>query len=374
MKIAFVYDVPYPWHIGGIEAMNYNEAEELAKHNEVHFFTTLWEGMPGSSFTRNGIHYHAIHRTGQASIYRHGRRSIREAVAYSASLKGLYDYKFDAVITNAFPVLHLGFLKRYCKAKGSKLIIEVAEVWDRDYWRSYIGPVAGDMAYAYSKSAIRGADSYIAISSTTATALENIGIKREKIRIFAPCMDDALIAKAKNGVAKRSKTVLFSGRLIKEKGLDKWIDVVKKAHLIDSSVKGLIIGSGPEKRHIDKLIAESGMGDVISVRRFYPDAKSLYRKIRCSALLLHMSTREGLGIIAIESVALGTPVLLPSYTPIPKEVADMCTVREENSIPKAIVNIARSNKPARYIHNLKNLGIYSKSNISGFYRKLLNAS
>ena len=78
MRIAFVYDVPYPWHVGGIESMNYNEAEELAKEHEVHFFTTRWEGMTGREFVYNNIHYHAIHKTDQSRIYRHGRRSIRK--------------------------------------------------------------------------------------------------------------------------------------------------------------------------------------------------------------------------------------------------------------------------------------------------------
>jgi hypothetical protein len=46
MRMAFAYDVPYPWHVGGIEVLNYNEVKELAKRHGVHFFTTKWPGMP----------------------------------------------------------------------------------------------------------------------------------------------------------------------------------------------------------------------------------------------------------------------------------------------------------------------------------------
>jgi glycosyltransferase involved in cell wall biosynthesis len=85
-----------------------------------------------------------------------------------------------------------------------------------------------------------------------------------------------------------------------------------------------------------------------------------------------MSEREGLGIIAIESVALGTPVILPSDTPIPREVREMCVVSDENAIPKKIIEIVNSKHPRRYIFNSKNLAIYSKSEVTGFYDALFS--
>ncbi|EQD48988.1 hypothetical protein B1B_11835, partial [mine drainage metagenome] len=38
MRIAFVSDVVYPWVKGGVESIEYEEAKELAKTNEVHMF------------------------------------------------------------------------------------------------------------------------------------------------------------------------------------------------------------------------------------------------------------------------------------------------------------------------------------------------
>jgi len=372
MRIAFVYDVPYPWHVGGIESMNYNEAEELAKKHEVHFFTTKWEGMPGKNFRYNGIHYHAIHATEQSKIYRHGRRSIREALAYASSMRRIFDYDFDVVITNAFPILHLSTIKRYCRSRGAKLIIEVAEVWDRDYWMKYMGRAMGRVAFSYSRRAIGGADFYVTISSATTEKLVKFGVSGSKISVFAPNLDNEAIERVRRERIRRTKLVLFSGRMIKEKRIDRWLIAFKSAQMDDHSLRGLIIGSGPEKREIENRIRDLGLRGRVVVRNFYRTNAELYRKIRQAALVLHMSEREGLGIIAIESVALGTPVVLPSDTPIPKEVREMCVVSDENEIPKRIIEIANSGDPERYIHNRKNLATFSKSEVIKFYGALFS--
>jgi glycosyltransferase involved in cell wall biosynthesis len=369
MKIAFAYDVPYPWHVGGIESMNRNEAEELAKNNEVHFFTTKWKGMK-AEFSDNRIHYHAAHETDQSMIYRHGRRSIREALRYKFSLLRMFGYKFDVVVTNAFPIIHMSVIKLYCRMNGSKLIVEVAEVWNRDYWRSYLGPIIGDMAYFLSKWEISGADFYVVISSTTAEKLLKFGVEKSKIKIFAPGLDNNMIETARRDNAKRDKLVVFSGRLIKEKRLDKWLIALHKAIEMDNSIKGLIIGNGPERQAIREQIKKTGMSRNVKLVKPYKSSMELYRTIRRSSALLHMSEREGLGIIAIESIALDTPVILPKYTPIPKEVKDMCIVSDEEDIPSKILEIVNSNDKSQYIRHTKNLDMYSKSKVNSFYGAL----
>lgn len=132
MKIAFVYDVPYPWHKGGIEHILAEEAEALAKEHEVHFFTLRWPGM-GKTFKRNGVHYHTFGRANEGNTYRHGRRSIREAFVFAFYALTIFRGGFDAVITDEFPVLHLLFIRVYQALTKCKLIIRVDEVWDKEY-------------------------------------------------------------------------------------------------------------------------------------------------------------------------------------------------------------------------------------------------
>ncbi len=372
MRIAFVYDIPYPWHKGGIEHILNVEARELAKKHKVHFFTMRWPGMR-SKFSYQNVTYHAFGTISEEEAYKHGRRSIREAVRFSRYMRNLYKYDFDVVITNAFPILHLQAVKSYCRSRKAKLILKVDEVWDRSYWVNYLGPVFGDVANAYATSLIKidGAE-YVANSSSTAEKLVRLGIEERRIRVFAPVLEDNEMAAIRKASRKRYKRVIFSGRLIKEKRVDKWLHMMKQVIEKDSSISGLLIGDGVERNKIAKEMKALGLAGNVEMRGFFKDKRGLYKAIAESKLLLHMGEREGLSIIALESLALGTPVMVPDYSPIPKIVRDMCVVEKEGRIPSKILEVMGSG--GRYIKNEENLETFSTSNVIPFYDKLFLTS
>lgn len=369
MKIGFVSDAVYPWNVGGLETLESTESKELAKKHEVHFFSLKWPGME-KDFMLHNIHYHTLHDITTEKFYRHGRRSIREALAYTAGLARLLFYKFDYIQSNEFPIIHIPALKLYCKLTGCKLILDMHEVWDREYWTSYLGGISGLVANHFASWAIRGADAYISNSSVTAAKLESIGVPQDKIHIFSPVIDDTALDKI--DPLKESKTVIFSGRLIKEKRLDKWLDAISAASKRVKGIKALIIGDGPEKEHIRKLISKLHLGKIVELRDFYRTERKdeLYARIKGSKLLLQMSEREGLSIIVLESLALGTPVLLPQYSPIPNEVKEMCIVKDEISIPDAIAEVLQSSDKGKYIKNKEKLDAFSVSSVNEFYSNL----
>lgn len=371
MKIAFIYDVPYPWHVGGIEEVNFREAAELAKRHEVHFFTLRWPGMK-AHFKYKGIHYHTFHETAQEKVYRHRRRSVREAFFFAMGMSNLFKYRFDVIVANQYPILHLPLLQLYCKTTGCKLIMEVAEVWDKEYWRRYIGPL-GMPAHAFDRTFITKADLYIANSSTTAKKLEDAGAARGRIRIFTPVIEENVMKKARRAKIRRDDNlVVFSGRMVQQKRLDKWLDAINTARKINPKIKGLLIGNGAELQHVKEKISELRLNNVVSIKDFTEKKEGLYREFRKAALLLNMSEREGLSVVAIESIAVGTPVLLPDYTPIPKEVKEMCVVVSENDVPKQIAKITQSRNKQQFIRNSANLRMFSTSNIAPFFSKLFS--
>jgi glycosyltransferase involved in cell wall biosynthesis len=372
MRIAFAYDVPYPWHVGGIEVLNSNEVKELAKRHDVHFFTTKWPGMPGYEFVYKGAKYHARHEIDRDRLYRHGRRSIREAVAYSLGLFRLFHYDFDVVVGNFFPILHVPVLWLYCRLRGARLVLEVAEVWDREYWISYLGWPLGVLADLYSNMVLNSAEAYVSDSSATMQKLVEHGVAAEKIRVFAACIEGAEMESISRSARKggQRRRIIFSGRLIKEKRLDKWLRAVKAVSERMPGVEGAIIGSGPELENIKKEIRALGLSKVVKLMPFYDDKTDLYRAISASSLMLHMSEREGFGIVCVESISLGTPVVLPSYTPIPEEVRSMCVVRDEKDLPSAMVEILKSKDKSSFIHNRRNMDTFLVSNVNRFFGDL----
>jgi glycosyltransferase involved in cell wall biosynthesis len=337
----------------------------------VHFFSLKWPGMK-KDFRHNGIMYHTLHDITTEEFYSHGRRSIRQALIYSFGLFRIFFYKFDYIQSNEFPILQIPMLKLYCMLSGCKLILDMHEIWSKGYWTSYLGRIPGILANAYASAVLKMADAYIANSSATAEELEKLGVEKRKIHIFSPVIND----KALMGIdpKKETKTVIFSGRLIKEKRLDKWLKAVKSVSKRVKGVKAVIIGEGPEKKNIEKMIKKLKLEHIVELRDFYRTEKKndLYRRMKESKVLLQMSEREGLGIIVLESIALGTPVLIPEYSPIPNEVKEMCVVKDQISIPYTLEQILKDRNKGRYIKNIGGLNRFSVSHTNKFYSNLFS--
>ena len=364
MKIAFVYDAPYPWHIGGIETIINNEARTLAIENEVHFFSLKWPSME-NEFVKDNIRYHASHETSQTKLYRHGRRSIREACIFGLGLTRLFKYQFDVVITDAFPFLHLPLIKIYCKINNARLIIRIDEAWNKKYWKSYLGQIIGILSDAYSNYIIKGADWYIANSAATLEGFEKKGVDQNRISIFAPVLDDRLIKEVKK--RRKTRDVVFSGRFIKEKRIDRLLDVMGEVNKKRKDIGAVIIGKGPEREEIIKKIKQLKLEERVKLLEFYQDKKDLYEKIASSSVFLQMSEREGLSIITLESLSLGTPVMIPEHSPLPQEIKDMCLQIPEGKMAAEIIKIAESRDKKQFIKNIADLKIFSTSEIEKFY-------
>ncbi len=370
MKIAFVSDVAYPWNIGGVATMEEIEATMLSKKHEVHFFSMRWPGMK-NHFIYKGVQYHTYHNVTQEKLFSHGRRSIRKAILFSINMVRIFRYKFDVIEANAFPYLHLPVLKLYCKITGCKLIIDVAEVWDKKYWDEYLGKHLSSLAFLFVNFFFGSADMYIINSTITEKKLRDFGIGEHRIGgVFAPVTDMEILFKIREKHHDYNKhKIVFSGRLIKEKRIDLMLKVIKKVTKSVPDVNAVIIGNGPERATIRKIINELGIKRNVQLKPFYSHSQKseLYNEIATSAIFLMMSEREGLSIITIESIALGTPVILPDYSPIPKEVRDMCVVGTEEELPGKIAEILNGSSKRKYIKHDGNLSIFSAARTHEFY-------
>lgn len=366
MRIAFISDAAYPWHIGGLEAIELTEAKELAKDNEVHFFCMRWPGME-REFVKDHIIYHSQIPITRETFYRHGRRSIRGSVIFSLSMFRLFWHgRFDVIEANMFPVLHLPILKLYCKLTGCKLIVDVVETWRKEYWTAYLGKFWGRLAYAYASRVLGTGNAYLANSTITAHGLFREGIEKDKVYIFAPVLDDSEFKELKRS-AKRNKRIIATSRFIKEKRIDKWLEMVAETRKLYSGTKALLIGGGPELPKIKRMIAKMKLKNVVEVRPFYENRKEAMAEIANSSVFLQMSEREGLSISALESVGMGVPVVIPDYSPIPGEVKSMCVVETEDEIPRILAGILRSRDPSKYIRNRENLKMFEISKTEDFF-------
>ena len=68
----------------------------------------------------------------------------------------------------------------------------------------------------------------------------------------------------------------------------------------------VIVGDGPERGAIERLIAELGLGDSVKLTGFTDDVP---RRLAAFDLFLQPSTEEGLSLTILEAAAAGVPVV-----------------------------------------------------------------
>ena len=303
MKIAYVYDVIYPYVIGGAEKRVWEISKRLAKNgHEVHIFgMKYWAG--GAVLMKEGVYLHGVGK--QKELYVDGRRSIHFALYFAAKLiPSLIKGDYDIIDSQEFSYLPCFSAKICSFVKRVPLVITWYEVWD-DYWYEYLGKL-GIFGKVIEKMTTYLTSYMVAVSERTKRGLEQIGVKNE-IKIIPNGMDLELIERIK--ASDKESEVLFAGRLIKEKNVDVLIRAVMLIKNEGRAVKCIIIGDGPEKQKLEQLVCDLGLEDNIEFTGFLDDHDDVISYMKSSRVFLLPSTREGFGIVALEANACGLPVI-----------------------------------------------------------------
>ena len=107
------------------------------------------------------------------------------------------------------------------------------------------------------------------------------------------------------GKARRPDTLLFVGRLTKQKGVDLLLQALAK---LPRDMTLDIVGDGDERQPLERLAGELNLRDRIRFHgtRSQRELASFYRT---AAALVVPSTDEGLGLVAVEAMLCETPVV-----------------------------------------------------------------
>lgn len=104
---------------------------------------------------------------------------------------------------------------------------------------------------------------------------------------------------------KRSKMVLFTGRLTNQKGVEY---LIKAAREIDAEV--VILGDGPERQYLESLIKEYKLSNVHMLGYFSEEIGEINDfYIRADVYVAPSVVNEALGLVILESMVHQTPVI-----------------------------------------------------------------
>jgi glycosyltransferase involved in cell wall biosynthesis len=303
MKIAFVYDVIYPYIKGGVEKRVWELAVRLSRRgHEVHIFgMKFWEGE--DILMQEGVFLHGVCPAQQ--LYSGGRRTIWQALSFSIHLFfPLSRGKFDIIDCQQFPYLSCFSAKFISGVKKIPLVITWHEIWS-DYWYEYIG-WKGFFGVTIERLAARLTSDTIAVSRTTANNLKELGISAP-VKIIPNGVDLTNIKSIRP--ADQTSDIIFAGRLIREKHVDILIRSFSLLLPEHPDLCLMIIGDGPERMSISNLISGLHVGGRVRFLGFQESHNEILAYMKSSKICVLPSTREGFGITALEALACGLPVV-----------------------------------------------------------------
>jgi len=334
MKIAFVYDVIYPYVKGGVEKRVWELATRLSRRgHEVHLFgMKFWDGE--DILVREGVFLHGVCPV--QKLYAGGRRTIWQAIYFSIRLiSPLLKERFDIIDCQQFPLFSCFSSRLVSRIRKIPLVITWYEVWG-DYWYEYLG-YKGLIGKVIERNIASFKCPTISVSVMTAnrfrtgfkkpvTTVIPVGIDISRIRSIPPSTEES--------------DIIFVGRLIKEKNGALLVRVFHSLSTQYKNIRLVIIGDGPEREVITALIHDFSLNDHVSLIGFTDEHDDLIARLKSSKVFVLPSTREGFGISALEALACGIPVVTIDHPA--NAIRDLITVSNGFLCPLSAEDLAKT--------------------------------
>lgn len=313
MKIDLIYDCVYPFSKGGAEKRIASYADVL--HRAGHDVTRVsmdWWGMKNDE-----DHIPHVACCPKLRLYKEdGNRSI-----FASFIFGLSVFWFvvrrkdvDVIDSEIFPYFPVIFARLALMITRRKIVLVGywSEYLGAQYWKRHFGHmwrVGVMLEYMSYKSC----DRIIANSHfTQKKLLEKFHAEHKPIDMIPPASIDLKMISA---VPQQSKMydIIYYGRIIWHKHVEHIVNVVEALVAKGHDAHALIIGDGPDRIKIERMIKEKKVQQHIEMIDFVDAYEELITKITSAYIMIQPSEREGFGITVAEANACGLPVFVVNY-------------------------------------------------------------
>lgn len=301
MKIAEISPYFYP-HIGGVETHVHELARELAlRKHEVHIYTSLFlkrlekeEMFP----------YYKLHRV-KPMI------SLFTTPVMPKLKKELAKEDFDIIHAHSPPPLSEYFALQAAKEYGTPFVLTYhcdPEV------SGYLGRVVVNLYQStFGKKVVNQADAIIA---TTRSYQETSRMLWNKKGIIVPNAVNAERFTPENDGSQLKKklglegkfVVLFVGRLVPHKGIE---CLIYSSKHVPEDIHYVLIGTGKHEKHLKRLVVHLNVEKRVTfLKNISHEELPLYYAFADVFVLPSLSRLEAFGIVGLEAMASGLPVIL----------------------------------------------------------------
>lgn len=222
------------------------------------------------------------------------------------------------------------------------------------------------------------ADRLIAVSNKFCdTIYKNTGIKPQCVHNI---VDVDIFSNSKKQNNNSEFTFIATGNLTKEKGFESLIKNFNLLHKKINNINLIIIGGGPERANLLKLVDEFNLQTNITFKGVL-ERREIAELYRSSDAFVLPSLGETFGVVYIEAMAAGLPVIATKCGGpedfVTKETGVLINVNNDKQLYEAmysmIKNIDKFNR--KYISEYAKEKFSSESisnQLTGIYREVLN--
>jgi alpha-1,6-mannosyltransferase len=170
-------------------------------------------------------------------------------------------------------------------------------------------------------------DLVVAPSQHIAQRLDEAGVKRVAIQplgvdvdIFHPSRADRVAVRRGLGLEPHIRLLVFAGRPAREKNLETLVEATEK---LGDNYRLLMIGAGKDlKPHAQVIVLD-----------YVRDSKDLARLISSCDAFVHANDQEPFGLVVLEAMAAGLPVVGPSTGGISELIDETVGQRAAHATP-----------------------------------------
>lgn len=308
-----------PRIVGGISPHVHDLSQQLqAKGVDVHVVTKATPHAPDEEVQASGVHVHRVHLTEVPNDFVHEIQLLNLATEKRVR-QLLEDWRpgGEPTLFHAHDWLSLDSARELKYEYSLPLVATVhateygrhggihnetsSYIHDQEYWLTYEA-----WRIIVASEFMRGEVHRIFDAPTDKIDVIYNGVNASKFDF--QWTDEERAAYRKQFAEPDEKIILYVGRFVREKGIHLLLDSANIILAEDPKAKFIIVGSGGAQDRFKRFSDWAGIKDRVTFTGFMSQ-RPLYQLYRCADMAVFPSLYEPFGIVALEGMAAGAPVV-----------------------------------------------------------------